>query len=324
MLDPNRLKPITGTFVAPIVNDTGTNNWGIKEWDRNFALARRIGMDTLIIIGVEYDFSGHRQSALDPRSTTWPQDPNLLSMCFRLAEEHGFKLYCGGVCDGNNVYADRHEEEIAENRRVFQMALDCWGKLKCFQGFYVTLEAIPWQYHWPEIVEGICDAARALDRTKKTLISPSFNMPRGDMASRYTPKEFNQVYGRMFDRLKGKLDACAWQDKFNDVDCAFGEMQPNELDNWYAAASEFHRRNGIELWGNVESFQRPSQAIGAHAYFRQADYRTLIAKIQSASRFCDKLITFEFFTCMSPDAEWGSAGRLLERYCEALGLRYPA
>jgi hypothetical protein len=69
----------------------------------------------------------------------------------------------------------------------------------------------------------------------------------------------------MFDRLKGKLDACAWQDKLNGVDCAFGE-------------------------------------------------------VQAASKYADKLITFEYFTTMSPDAEWGSSGRLLERYIEALGL----
>ncbi len=320
MIDPATLQPITGTFLAPLINDTGTNNWGRKEWEANFRLARSIGMDTIILIGVEYDIGGHRQSALDPRNTTWKEDPNLFSMVFRLCEENGLKLYCGGVCDGNNVYADRPEEEIAENRQVFEMALDRFGKHKCFHGFYVTLEAIPWQYHWPEIVEGVCDAARALDRSKKTLISPTFNAPRGDMASRYTPQEFGEVYGRMFDRLKGKLDACAWQDKFNDVDCKFGQMQPNVLDQWYAAAQVFHRRNGIALWGNVESFQRPSQAVGAHAYFRQADYRNLITKIQSASRFCEKLITFEFFTCMSPQAEWGSAGRLLERYIEAVGI----
>jgi len=323
MLDPKLLKPITGTFIAPIVNDTGTNNWGIREWDRNFRLARGLGMDTVIVIGVEYDIGGRRQSALDPRGTTWKQDANLLAMTFRLCEEHGMKLYCGGVCLGPNVYANKVEEEIAANRRVYEMALENWGGLKCFHGFYVTLEAIPWQYHWPEIVEGVCEAARRLDASKKTLISPSFNMPKGDMASRYTPEEFALVYGRMFDRLKGKLDACAWQDKFNGVDCALGEMLPNELDAWYQAAASFHGRNGIELWANVESFQRPDQAIGAHAYFRQGDYRTLIAKIQSASRFAEKLITFEFFTCMSPDAEWGSAGRLLERYIEALDIQRP-
>lgn len=322
MLDPKTLKPITGTFIAPIVNDTGTNNWGLREWDRNFRIARAIGIDTIIIIGVEYDIGGHRQSALDPRNTTWPQDANLLDMAFRLSEEYGFTLYCGGVCDGNNVYADQYEEEIEENRQVYEMALDRYGKYKCFRGFYVTLEAIPWQYHWPEVIEGVCDAARALDRSKKTLLSPSFNSPKGDMASRYSPQEFGRVYGRMFDRLKGKLDACAWQDKFADVDCKLGRMLPNVLTEWYTTAAEFHRRNGVELWANIESFQRPDQ--GQHGVYRQGDYRNLITKIQAASPHAQKLITFEYFTCMSPDAEWGSAGRLLDRYLEAVGIAKPA
>lgn len=320
MIDPKMLKPITGTFVAPIVNDTGLNNWGRAEWEANFRRIKILGMDTVIVIGVEYQQNGHRQSALDPRNTTWPEDPDLLSMIFRLCDANGLRLYLGGVCNCDNVYADRWREEIDENRALYELLLRRFGHHDCFHGFYVTLEAIPWQYHWPEIVEGVLDAARSLDPSKKTLISPSLNMPRGDMATRYTPAEFGEVYGRMFDRLAGKLDACAWQDKFNDVDCRAGEILPNVLEEWYGAAAKFHARNNIELWANVESFQRPSQAIGMYETFRQADYRTLIAKLQAAAPHAEKIITFEYFTCMSPEAEWGSAGRLLERYMEALGI----
>ena len=52
----------------------------------------------------------------------------------------------------------------------------------------------------------------------------------------------------------------------------------------------------------------------------KAEYRTLISKIAAASPYVEKLITFEFSTCMSPNAEWGSSARLLERYVEALGI----
>ena len=49
MLDPKRLKPITGTFVSPIHGDTGTNNWGLAEWEADFRLMKSLGMDTIIV-----------------------------------------------------------------------------------------------------------------------------------------------------------------------------------------------------------------------------------------------------------------------------------
>ena len=317
MINSADLKPITGTFLAPIVNDTGFNNWGLAEWEANFRLIKSLGMDTVIVPVVEFQVAGHRQSALDPRNTTWPEDPNLLSMCFRLCDKYNLQFYLGGVCNVDNVYAGKWEEEIEENRRFYEMMLDRFGQRKCLHGLYVCLEAIPWQYHWPETVEGILTEMRRLAPGKKTLLSPSLKMPKGDMSTIYTPEEFIDVYGRMFDRLKGKLDYCAWQDKYNKVDCVLGEMQTHELDVWYRATGKICRRNGIGLWANVESFDRPTAEVAA---YRQADYRTLIAKIQAASPHVDKLITFEYFTCMSPHAEWGSAGRLLHRYVEALGM----
>ena len=57
--------------------------------------------------------------------------------------------------------------------------------------------------------------------------------------------------------------------------------------------------------------------------FRQADYRTLYMKLAEASPFVSRIVTYEYFSCMSPNTEWGSARRLLARYLEMIG-RDPA
>lgn len=321
MLDPTSLKPITGTFIAPFINDTGTNNWGKDEWEADFRLMKSLGMDTVVVLHAEFEYGGHRESACDPRNTTWPEDDNLLEMIFRLCDEHEMTLYLGGTEPCSLLYAGKWQEVIEENREFYERALDKWGHHPCWQGIYCSNEALPWHFNYFEVVEGILDVARELAPQMKTLHSPTFNGIRGDRASRYSPAEFGDMYGRLFDRLGGKLDAAAWQDKFFHVDARGGTMLPNVLDEWYEAAQDFSSRNGIELWANIESFQRQDERPGERpTAFRQGDYRTLITKLQSAAKYVDKLITFEFCTCLDPNAEWGSSGRLLQRYVEAVGL----
>jgi hypothetical protein len=42
-------------------------------------------------------------------------------------------------------------------------------------------------------------------------------------------------------------------------------------------------------------------------------------KLQEASSLTKRLVTYDFFTCMSPNTEWGSSGRALARYMEIIG-----
>jgi hypothetical protein len=154
---------------------------------------------------------------------------------------------------------------------------------------------------------------------KKQLFSPTFDGFTGNLSSHYTPVQFEDVYSPLFEKMAGKLDYCAWQDKFLIPDCHFGEMKSSPLPEWYQAAARMMGKNNIELWGNIESFQR----IPGSKVFRQADYMTLYMKLLDAAPYCKKLITFEFASAFSPDSEWGSSRRLLERYCEMTDIPYP-
>ena len=73
-----------------------------------------------------------------------------------------------------------------------------------------------------------------------------------------------------------------------------------------------------------ETFQRPFPGHGEPPnVFRQGDYRSLYMKLSEASPLVKRIITYDFFTCMSPNTEWGSSRRLLARYLEMIG-RDPA
>ncbi|MBR2723495.1 MAG: DUF4434 domain-containing protein, partial [Lentisphaeria bacterium] len=41
---------VTGTFLDEISHDIPHQNWGEKEWDRDFACMKTAGIDTVILI----------------------------------------------------------------------------------------------------------------------------------------------------------------------------------------------------------------------------------------------------------------------------------
>ncbi len=319
MLPTSTYKPLTGTFVSPLPGDTGINNWGLKEWEYEFKLYQAIGIDTVIIINCEKESGGVHVSALDPRTTTWPEDENILAMFFRLAEKYDMKLYVGGTQGLSNLYKGYWQREVEDNKIYYEKMLEMFGHFKCFHGLYVSVEALPWHFNFCDIAIGTAAAAHELAPEKKKVFSPTLYGLTGYMNGHYPLEDFEKLYGDMLQAMSGKLDYCAWQDKYFMPDCRMGEILEPDLANWYRSAKKITEAAGVEFWANVETFQRGSLMPEKRDY-RQIDYRCLAAKMQTASQFADKLITFEFSTCMSPKAEWGSSELLLDRYLEMVGL----
>lgn len=152
-------------------------------------------------------------------------------------------------------------------------------------------------------------------------MSPSFCGLLGDMSNRYSVEQWSDIYGRyFFEPVAGLLDYCAPQDKIAVPECYLGEIGDNGLHRWYEETGKLFHRCGIELWSNIETFQRPFSGHNEPSgVYRQADYRTLYMKLAEASLLVERIITYEFFSCMSPNTEWGSARRLLARYLEMIG-----
>lgn len=322
MINNLKLTPITGTFVSPMLGDTGINNYGLEEWETDFKLMRAIGIDTVIVISCETERGGQRFSAMDPRSTTWPEDPDLLSMFFRLSEKYGMKLYLGGTLGITNLHLGEWRKEVHENEIFYGKMLSRFGHYSCFQGLYVSLEALPWHFNFFDVMIGVIEAMRRLAPEKKTLISPSFFPLTGNMGSRYSLEEFKRVWGSgFFEKVAGKLDYCAPQDTFSAPECCYGKPVISNLEAWYAGTRTMLEDNGVRLWANIETFQRPyAFTANFSEYYRQIDYRSLYMKLQAASPYAEKLITFEFTSCISPNSEWGSSARLFDRYLEMTGL----
>ena len=86
---------ITGTFLDEISHDIPHQNWGEKEWDRDFRYMKSIGIDTVICIR-----SGYRKFITYPspyllKKGCYMPSVDLIDMFLRLAQKYGMKFWFG-------------------------------------------------------------------------------------------------------------------------------------------------------------------------------------------------------------------------------------
>ena len=89
---------ITGTFLDEITHDIPSQNWGPKEWRREFELYSRIGIDTLIIIR-----AGYQNKCIFPAKSVpdlLPVYEDLGELFFSLADEFNLKIFFGTFDSG--------------------------------------------------------------------------------------------------------------------------------------------------------------------------------------------------------------------------------
>lgn len=321
MLQNQNLLPITGSFINMLIPDTGITNNGLKDWEKDFQFMKAIGMDHLFVIRTEFEQGGQKLSAEDPRSTTWKEDACLLDMVFRLADKYGMTLYLGGPVSITNLHMGDWKKEIDDTKRYYDRTIAKYADHPCFKGLYVSLEALPWHFNFFDICAEVLDYMKKNYPEKKTFMSPSLIAVTGNMSQRYTPDQWVDIYGRYFyEKIAGKLDYCAPQDTLSIPACELGVIQDNGLTEWYSKVNKLFTGCGIEHWTNIETFQRPFPGHGEPSgVYRQIDYRSLYMKLQTASPFVKKVITYDYFSCISPNSEWGSSRRLLARYLEMIG-----
>lgn len=132
----NGLK-ITGTFLDEISHDIPHQNWGEKEWDRDFRYMKAIGIDTVILIRSGYKkFITYPSKYLLSKGCYMPS-VDLVDMFLRLAEKYGMKFWFG-LYDSGKFWETRDMTyEIEHNKYVIDEVWNNYGKYKSFGGWYV-------------------------------------------------------------------------------------------------------------------------------------------------------------------------------------------
>lgn len=311
----NGLK-ITGTFLDEISHDIPHQNWGEKEWDRDFRYMKAIGIDTVILIRSGYKkFITYPSKYLLSKGCYMPS-VDLVDMFLRLAEKYGMKFWFG-LYDSGKFWETRDMTyEIEHNKYVIDEVWKNYGKYKSFGVWYISGEI-------SRQTKGAIDAFRAMGKQCKdvsgglpTFISPWIDGKKAVQASsgRLTKAESISVethereWNEIFDGIHDVVDACAFQD---------GHIDYDELDAFFSVNKKLADRYGMQCWTNAESFDRDMPIK-----FFPIKFDKLRLKLEAAKRAgYDKAITFEFSHFMSPQSAYLQAGHLYDRYREYFEIK---
>ncbi|EJG02672.1 DUF4434 domain-containing protein [Flavobacterium sp. F52] len=308
---------ITGTFLDEISHDIPHQNWGEKEWDRDFAHMKAIGIDTVIMIRSGYrKFITYNSDYLINKRGCYKPGVDLLDMYLRLADKHKMKFYFGLYDSG--VYWDTGDmtTEIEANKFVIEEVWKKYGHYKSFAGWYLSGEI-------SRKTKGAIESFRTLGQLCKdvsgglpTFMSPWIDGKKAVMAASgklskedaVSVQEHEKEWGEIFDGIKGAVDACAFQD---------GHIDYDELDAFFSVNKKLGDKYGLECWTNAETFDRDMPIK-----FFPIKFEKLRLKLEAAQRAgYQKGITFEFSHFMSPQSAYLQAGHLYDRYKEYFGIK---
>jgi len=294
---------ITGTFLDEITHDIPSQNWGLEEWRREFALYSQIGIDTVIIIR-----AGYTNKCIFPARSLpglMPVYEDLGETFFSLADEYGLNLYFGTYDSGLHWMRGAWWKEVAVNRDFIDEVVERYGHHPSFKGWYLCHETSRNAENIIELfneIGGHCKRAKDLP----VLISPFPQGAKQFSGGNVMPlDESFDHWDRIFAATKGAFDICAFQD---------GQIHYQELPRFHEGIGELGRKYGVTIWSNVETFDRDMPIK-----FPPADWRYLRFKLEAAQAVADKIITFEFPHFMSPHSCYPAAHNLFARYRDFVG-----
>ena len=132
---------ITGTFLDEISYDIPHQNWGRREWRRDFLNMRSIGIDTVIMIrcGLK-QWLTYPSEILMRRQNCYRPVADLVEMFLELSDELGMKFFFGTYDSWCHWHSDHPEKELELNLQVVEEAWLRYGHHKSFAGWYLSQE----------------------------------------------------------------------------------------------------------------------------------------------------------------------------------------
>lgn len=303
---------LTGTFIDEISHDIPHQNWGEKEWDRDFAYMKAIGIDTVILIRSGYRrFITYPSAYLENTLGCYKPPVDLVELYLRLADQYGMTFYFGLYDSGHYWDTGNMQHEIDVNRYVIEEVWEKYGHYKSFGGWYLSMEISRKTKSATEVFRALGLQCKAVSNGLPTFISPWIDGKKAVMASSgsltkqdsISVREHEQEWREIFADIQGAVDAVAFQD---------GHIEYHELDDFFAVNKKMADEFGLQCWTNAETFDRDMPIK-----FLPIKFEKLRLKLEAARRAgYDKAITFEFSHFMSPQSAYLQAGHLYNRYQE--------
>ncbi len=299
---------ITGTFIDEITHDIPSQNWGRKEWRKDFEVMKKTGIDTLVIIR-----SGFRDEALFPSETLRTDTTeDLLQFFLDEAHRHEMRVFVGSYdCCNLSWEWKNWQEDWNVNQRFIPEIHRRYGSHPAFYGWYIAPETCIACEGTYQVFGRHSEMMKELTPDKPVLISPYYpSYVFKDDTPAVRQKKFQEHWGKIFSKVPA-IDICAFQ----DGSCNFhtDESDTAELAEYVRNTHTICREFDVIQWNNIETFGR---RYGWK--FPPIDWRLLEKKLALSDPYVEKQITFEFSHFMSPNAIYPSAHFLYDRYMEKI------
>ncbi len=304
---------ITGTFLDEISHDIPHQNWGPREWDRDFAYMRQMGIDTVIMIRCGYRrWITYPSQVLTGTEGAYTPPLDLVALFLELAEKYGMSFYFGIYDSGRYWEHGDFQKEVDINLKVIDEVWEKYGsRSSAFKGWYLSQEVSRRTGKIIDLYAQLGRHCKAVSNNLPTLISPYIDGKKALLASQsgltrenaVSLQEHENDWNEIFDGIKSAVDIVAFQD---------GHVDYHELPAYFEVNKKLADRHGLRCWTNAESFDRDMPIK-----FLPIKWEKLRLKLEAAGAAgLEKAITFEFSHFMSPQSAYPQAGHLFNRYLE--------
>lgn len=304
---------INATFLDEISWDIPHQNWGVKEWDRDFQAMKDAGINTVVLIraGLGRWIAAPFESILSTEKDVYYPPVDLVEMFLTLADKHDMDFWFGTYDSGKYWQEGDYLKEIDLNMKLIDEVWAKYGHHKSFKGWYLSQEISRRTKNMTRIYAEVGKHAKEVSGGLPTMISPYIHgiktdqVMGGDRA--ITVAEHEAEWNEILGNLQGVVDILAFQD---------GQVDYSELYDYLVVNKKLADRYGMHCWTNFESFDRDMPIR-----FLPIKWEKLLLKMEMARRAgMEGAITFEFSHFMSPNSSYTQAGHLYDRYCEHFGI----
>lgn len=306
---------IRATFLDEISWDIPHQNWGVEEWDKDFAAMKAVGIDTVVMIrsGLER-WTAYPSEYLHRTLGTAMPELDLADLFLTLAEKYGMRFFFSTYCSRYYPEHGMWDKEIEINLEVVKEAWRMYGRRKAFQGWYLTHEISARLGKYVELYQKISRLCKELSGGLPMMISPWIKGNKVNSAwdptltkagRQISPIEHEKEWRIILEQLRGLVDIVCFQDGQPDIFTLRDYLEINR---------KLCLEYGMDCWTNCESFDRDMPIK-----FLPIKWEKMLYKLRAAeSAGYTDAITFEFSHFMSPNSVYGAAHGLYKRYQEYL------
>ncbi len=322
--DDKDMMKITGTFVQPLCGgEIPLLNWEYEEWDRELALMKAVGIDTIILLRAALGkWASFQSRTLSEQLNCYPSSFDYVKMFLDLAEKHAMKMFVPTFSDNDWNQPDYDvDARLSIQKSLVSELWSRYGSSPAFAGWYFAHEFMRRDaFRVIELFQKLAPWCRQLSGPLPILMSPYMNGPKSypyteDYALRknkaITPQCHEEEWDWIMGELEGVVDIIAFQD---------GHVDYDDLGTFLEINARLARKHHIDCWSNIELFDRDN----AELILRPLAWEKLRLKLNITDPIgFSKFICYEFVPFMSPHGTYIESRFLLKRYCEFQHLAFP-